>query len=402
MRVLFVIPALAAIYGGPSKIATALSAALGRRRGVTVDLVTTNAAGSENLAVPHSGWQETNAGYRLRHFQRLGRAEYKFSISLFLWFWRHVSEYDAVLAISIFNFPALACALACRARRVPYVINPQGMLEPWALSYKGRKKQTYYRWIERLLVLKGAAAIQALNENEAENIRKLRLGPPLVILPNGISAEEAEEADGLDVEAFYRRVPQARDKALILFMHRIDPKKGLDLLARSVALIQKRFSNLHVVVAGPDNIGFTETARGYFAASEVSKEVVTFTGMLEGAVKRGALATAHLFVLPSYSEGFSMAVLEAMAAGLPCVITSACNFPEAGEARVAKVVPARPETFAEALSELLASPKDAVEMGQRARAFVMTHYTWDSIAGCLVKILEDTIPSKTRREAISA
>jgi glycosyltransferase involved in cell wall biosynthesis len=394
MRILVVIPALGAIYGGPSKIATELAAALGRRASLTVDLVTTNANGPDNLTVPCSIWQETNVGYRLKYFQRLGRSEYKLSPALFVWLWRQVKEYDAVLVISIFNFPVLACALACRVKQVPYSVNPQGMLEPWALGYKVWKKQAYYRIIERPLVLRRARAIQALNECEAENIRKLKLGPPVVTLPNGVDRSELEPAAESDREAFLSRFSQTRDKTRILFLHRIDPKKGLDLLARSLSAIRARHPMAHLVIAGPDNIGFTDKARSYFTAAGLGDDTVTFTGMLEGAARRGALASAEVFVLPSYSEGFSMAVLEAMAAGLPCVITTGCNFPEAGEAGVARVVPAEAEACAKALEDLLANPKEAMEMGRRAREFVRAHYTWDAIAERMEEILKTAVANR--------
>lgn len=391
MRILFVIPALSAVYGGPSKVAVECVAAMARR-GMAVDLITTNANGSDNLeiACPDS-WLEKSEGYRLRYFRRLGRTEYKFSTALVAWLWRRVRDYDAVLISSNFNFPVLATALACRASRVPYLITPHGMLEPWALAYKARKKKLYYRCVERPLVLRGASAIQALNRNEAENIRKLELGPPVVTLPNGVDRHEAEAVADSDKEAFLSRFPQARDKTLILFLHRIDPKKGLDLLAQAFAKIQARFPRAHVVVAGPDNIGFAGVARGFFATAGVSDDAFTFTGMLEGPAKHGAFAASSVFVLPSYSEGFSMAVLEAMAAGLPCVITTACNFPEAGEAGVAKVVPAESVAFADALEELLASPTEAVEMGRRARELILKDYTWNSIAERLVKLLETMV-----------
>ncbi len=265
------------------------------------------------------------------------------------------------------------------------------MLEPWALSHKPWKKQTYYRWIERPLVLRGASVIQALNESEAQNIRALRLRPPVVVVPNGIDRQDAVEVDDSDREAFLNRFPQVRDKTVILFLHRIDPKKGLDLLAKAFGSISRQFPNTHLVVAGPDNVGFTETARGYFKGAGVDDSAFTFTGMLEGSLKRSALAAATVFVLPSYSEGFSMAVLEAMAAALPCVVTTGCNFPEAGEAGAANVVPAEAEPLAQALAELLANPETAREMGRRARELVLKDYTWDSIAERMLEVLRTKV-----------
>ena len=386
-KILVVIPALGPIYGGPSKLAPALAAALARR-GLEVDLVTTDANGPNRLEVPLDRWVERD-GCRFRYFPRWGRAEYKVSGSLLRWLWRHVRDYDVVLGIASFNFPILALALACRARGVPYIINPQGMLEPWALAYKGWKKGAYYRGIERPLILRGARAIQALNRPEAANIEALRLGRPVFVLPNGIDASEAEPPGAADAAAFLDRFPAARDRTVILFLHRVDPKKGLDLLAPTFAVVRSRFPKTHLVIAGPGTAGFGKTARGYFASVGLGEDAVTFTGMLEGGLKRGALAVATAFVAPTRSEGFSMSVLETMAAGIPGVITTGCNFPEADEAGAARVVPFKDKAFAAALSDLLANVEDARTMGCRARRFVLGNYTWDGVAGRLETMLRD-------------
>ena len=139
------IPSLSVTYGGTSKTTPALAAALGRR-GLSVDLVTTDAAGPRRLKVPLGCWVGRD-GFRARYFSRFGNAEYKFSPALFTWLLQHTRDYDLVHINSNFNFPVLACALACRLWGVPYLITPHGMLEPWALGYKAWKKYGYYRWI---------------------------------------------------------------------------------------------------------------------------------------------------------------------------------------------------------------------------------------------------------------
>ena len=343
-------------------------------------MVTTNANGQEVLPVPLGSWTEQD-GYRVRYFPCAGRSEFKLSVRLLGWLLRHVKDYDVVHLTSNFNFPVLAGALACRWRSVPYVLNPQGMLEPWALGYKAWKKRAYYLGVERPLVLRGARAIQALNASEAANIASLELGPSVVTIPNGIEPQDARRGDEADRQAFLDRFPAARGKTLILFLHRVDPKKGLDLLAPAFAAIRPRFPETHVIVAGPDNTNFSGTARGFFEQAGCgSPEAVTFTGMLTGPLKRGAIAAASVFVAPSYSEGFSMSVLEAMAAGLPCVITTGCNFPEAAAANAARVVPPDVQAIAGALEELLADPAAGAEVGRRARDLVMQDYTWDRVA----------------------
>ena len=378
MKILLLIPALGMVYGGTSKLLPALAAALGRR-GIQIDLVTTDANGAATLDVPTGRWIEED-GYRLRYFSRLGRVEYKLSLPLLGWLARHAADYDLLHITSDFNFPVLAAAAVCRWRKVPYLFTPQGMLEPWALGYKARKKRLYYEWIERPLVLRGARALQALNRSEAANIKALQLGPPVIVLPNGTDPAEAGAGGLAKAEVFLDRFPEARGKTLILFLHRVDPKKGLDILAKAYGQVRGRFPQTHLVVAGPDTVGHTAVAQGFFELNGCA-DAVTFTGLLEGDAKHGALAAASVFVAPSYSEGFSMSVLEAMAAGLPCVLTEGCNFPEAGEAGAARIVPTGDAgRFAAELGDLLDRPEVARTLGAHARELVLGRYTWPRIA----------------------
>jgi glycosyltransferase involved in cell wall biosynthesis len=116
--------------------------------------------------------------------------------------------------------------------------------------------------------------------------------------------------------------------------------------------------------------------------------------MLTGELKYAALAAASLYVAPSYSEGFSMSVLEGMAAGLPCIITTGCNFPEAAAAKAAVVVDINAEAVAEALETCLGHPEQSKMMGDRARQFILENYTWDKIAKSLIKVYEKIIDGK--------
>lgn len=390
MKILLLIPALGPVYGGTSKLLPPFAAELARR-GLQVDLVTTSANGPATLDVPTGRWIKQD-GYRLRYFHRLGKVEYKLSLLLLTWLACHVDDYDFVHVHSNFNFPVLAAATMSRWHKIPYFLTPHGMLEPWALGYKAWKKRVYYEWIERPLVLRGARALQALNRSEAENIKALALGPPVVILPNGIDPSEATASGPAQAETFLDRFPVARGKDLLLFLHRIDPKKGLDILAEAYRQVRERFPQTHLIVAGPDTTGYTATARGFFEEGGCA-DAVTFTGLLEGEMKSGALAAASIFVAPSYSEGFSMSVLEAMAAGLPCVLTEGCNFPEAGEEGAASIVPIDAEAFAVALQELLGNRTGRERMGAKARDLVLREYTWDQIAVRFEAICRDLLPA---------
>jgi glycosyltransferase involved in cell wall biosynthesis len=387
MKILIVIPSIGSVYGGPSKIAVELAQSLGHL-GVEVDLVTTNSNGETRLNVELNTWIY-EANYRTQYFDFWYAKDYKISISLSKWLFKNIKNYDLVHTISVFSYMTTIAHWACQIHNIPYVMNPQGMLEPWALSYKSHKKRLYYYLIEKP-ALDRASAIQMLSLAEAEPIEKLNIKAPLVIIPNGIHAEQFENQLDLDPESFYQTFPNTRDRTLILFLARIDPKKGLDLLASAFTKVHTLFPQTHLIIAGPDNIGFLPTAQHYFSEAGCLSSV-TFTGMLTGELKYAALAVANIYIAPSYSEGFSMSVLEGMAAGLPCVITIGCNFPEAATARAAYVVNIDSQEISHALIQCLKNPKEAKIMGECARKLVFNKYTWDRIALQLIELYKSII-----------
>lgn len=395
MHILFVIPAIGNVYGGPSKTVINLAKAL-NSHGVIVDIVTTNANGAESLDIPLQQWL-TESGSRIQYFPYVSLGEYKWSSTLASWLFRHVQDYDLVQSNAIFSLPNAPAHWACQWKKVPYIMTPRGMLEPWALSYKAWKKRLYYALFERP-ALNQVSAIQALASSEANNISALKLKSPIVIVPNGI--HDSDFQNQTKPKIFYQKFPHLRNKKLILFLGRIDPKKGLDILAQAFKLIFPHFPEAHLVVAGPDNIGFLPKAQNFFLEAGCLN-AVTFTGMLTGDLKYAALAAASLYVAPSYSEGFSMSILEGMASGLPCVITTGCNFPEAAEARAAYVVEPTADHVSHALIQCLQDPEAAQSLGYRARHFVCKNYTWDRIATLLIEVYtailnQEPIPSSLK------
>lgn len=379
MNILIIIPALGSVYGGPSKSVVELAQALGRQ-GISVDIVTTNANGSSSLDVPLHTWiAETY--YRIQYFPYWWLNDYKFSWPLTKWLFQHVADYNLVHTNAIFSSCILPAYWACQWHHVPYIITPRGMLEPWALSYKAWKKAFYYALFEKP-ALNRAGAIQMLASTEAEGAKPLNLKAPIVIAPNGIHRQDFETLPA--PEAFYQKFPDTRNKTLILFLGRLDPKKGLDLLAPAFAKVHAQFPQTHLAIAGPDNIGFLPTAQGYFAEAGCLNSV-TFTGMLTGSLKYAALAAASIYVAPSYSEGFSMSVLEGMASGLPCVITTGCNFPEAAAAQAAYVVSINAGELAAALIQCVSTPQEAKAMGYRARHLIFESYTWERISSKMIE-----------------
>lgn len=394
MKVLIFIPYIASKYGGTSKVVTELGQGVSSL-GIKVDIVTTNANSSGTLDIPTNVWVDKKS-YKIKYFSCWYRNDFIVSFSLIIWLVKHVVDYDLVHTNTIFAPLVLLTHWICQWRRIPYIATPHGMLEPWALSYKPWKKRFYYTLFEKL-ALQQASAIQVLANSEANNVKSLGF-KHTVLVPNGIDSQKFKTIS--DPEVFYQRFPSTRNKTLVLFLGRLDPKKGLDLLASAFVKVHDQFPYTHLVVAGPDSIGFLPTAQSYFVQAGCP-EAVTFTGMLTGALKHAALTTASLYVAPSYSEGFSMSVLEGMASGLPCVITTGCNFPEAATAKAAHVVDINANAIADALIWCLSHPQQAKAMGNRAREFIFQNYTWNHAAERLIHSYSAILNQKPLPEYLS-
>ena len=386
MKLLMVTPYLATTYGGTSKSVQELASSLGKLE-LSIDLVTTNANGTSTLDVPLQSWRASDT-YRTRYFSCWHRRDFILSPALTKWLIIHLKGYDCVHTHTVFSPIISFTHWLCKLYKIPYIATPHGMLEPWALKYKAKKKRIYFDWIEKP-GLQNASAVQVIATPEADHLQALGFNQTLLV-QNGLREKEYRVLP--DAELFYQRFPNTRGKPIILFLGRIDPKKGLDLLAPAFATARLRFPESHLVVAGPDSIGFMSTAKKYFEEAGCL-DAVTFTGMLTGEVKQAALTAASVYVAPSYSEGFSMSILEGMASGLPCVITSACNFPEAAAAKAAYVVDVDSQSIGSALLQCLNDTADAKALGDRAKTFILENYTWEQSAGKMIKAYESITKS---------
>lgn len=267
------------------------------------------------------------------------------------------------------------CTAAVRAARTygkPLMISAHGMLDTWALQHKWWKKVPYGAIVERGN-LRAAACLRALTTVEAENYRAFGLRNPVAIIPNGVTIPEESSA-----EPFFKRFPGLRDQRLVLFFGRLHAKKGVHLLVDAWRQIEREFPDAHLVLAGPDD-GALQLAMG--SAADVLRESrITITGLLGGDVKWSALAASSLFVLPSYSEGLSMATLEALWAGLPILITRGCNFREVEAMACTFMTEPSVPAIGASLRDVLKRPKAELrERGSVGAAFVRRRYSWDTV-----------------------
>jgi glycosyltransferase involved in cell wall biosynthesis len=264
------------------------------------------------------------------------------------------------------------------------------MMDRWALSQGRLKKQIYGNLIEWQTVRR-AAALHAVSETEAQDIKRLGFSSELVTIPNGVDVTEFAHLPSRSI--FLKRYPIIADKTVFLFLGRIHPKKGLDLLIRAFCQVAKICPNTVLIIAGPNEIGYQKHLEDALAAGGQLDNCI-FTGMLQPEERLAALAAADIFVLPSYSEGFPIAPIEALAAGLPVILTEACNIPDIEEAGCGLIVNPETTSLAEAMSQLANNRELGKQMGTRGRQLALAKYTWDRIASRMMQVYESVLLGK--------
>jgi len=250
---------------------------------------------------------------------------YAFTPRLVPWLRANRRQYDAVIVNGIWQFHSFGAWSALHNSNTPYVLFTHGMLDPWfkkQYPLKHFKKWLYWPWAE-YRVLRDAQAVLFTCEEE----RVLARGSFWLYHCNEVvvsygTAQPKGDPQG-DLQEFFSRYSSLRGKKLALFMGRVHPKKGCELLIEAFAKVLTQ-PEWHLVIAGPDQVGWQEELN-YRAGHLGLNDRITWTGMISGTLKWGALRAAEVFVLPSHQENFGIAVAEALAAGTPALISNKVN-----------------------------------------------------------------------------
>jgi glycosyltransferase involved in cell wall biosynthesis len=265
----------------------------------------------------------------------------------------------------------------------PLIYHPHGMFEPWILS-RSRWKKCVVHWLFEDRNMRSCRLWRALTPKEADQIRAQGIKAPIVVAPNGVRLEEYSHEAGQASSAELPLMERVRARKKLVFMARVHPKKGLDILLRVWASLNGRRKHWELLIAGPDEDGYQTTVEKIIRDLDLSAST-TFLGPVTGPTKRALLHSADLFVLCSRSEGLPVAVLEAMACGCPVVVTRACNIPEILPEGAGWLCEPETESVSTALREALeCSDSERRQRGRAARALVERHYAWPSIASTIL------------------
>lgn len=393
MRILHVIPSLASRGGGPAKAVIEMCREL-LRRGEDVEIYTTDSDIDGRLEVP-LGRAVSVRGVSVTYFKASLNNYYKISLSIAAALKSTLPRYDLVHINSLYQFSSTMAACYCRRYGIPYIIRPHGTLDPYLYRRHRFRKSVYELLIERRN-LAAAAMVHFTSVEEMELAQSLGLAFHGTVAPLGLETDETPPGCGEIADAAW---PVIKGHKVILFLGRINFKKGLDILAHAFGQIRRHRSDVHLVIAGADNEGLQKEVRSWLTEQGVL-DAVTFTGMVVGELKAALLQRAVMFVLPSYSENFGIAVVEAMSAGLPVVISNKVNiWSDIETAGAGLVVNIDAVELAAAMERLLDDPRLAAEMGARGERLVREQFSWRVAGDRLLKMYQDVLSS--RRSQVS-
>ncbi|AFY30856.1 glycosyltransferase [Calothrix sp. PCC 7507] len=390
MKVLQVIPSISLEMGGPTEVVLNLVRAT-RQLGVDVEIVTTNDDGNALLDVPlHQRvlYKEVPIWFFPRAAARM--KDYIFSADLAPWLWHHIRDYDLLETHYLFSYAPTCAGAIARRQKIPYLVNTMGQLSPWALAQSRRKKQVYSWLIERHH-LNRAAVIHCTAAGEVEDVRNFKVKTPIVTLPLGVNQPHLLPDAKQKLRHVYGISPET---PVVLFLSRLHYKKRPELLLQALSTLAEQNQDFHLILAGSGETGYENELKNLASSLGITNRV-SFAGFVMGEDKDLLLQGSDFFVLPSFSENFGIAVAEAMAVGLPVVITPGVQIaPEVATAEAGLVVEGMLEPLVEAIAQLLKSPSLRQRLGDNGQQLVKQRYSWEAIAQNLSSVYSAVIHKK--------
>ncbi len=377
MKVLHIIPSVGQVRGGTSTAALDMVKAL-RNTGIDAEIATTNDNGVSVLDVPlnqRTEYEEVPVYFFPRFSPAIASIrEFAFSRQLTAWLRQNIAKYDVLHIHAIFSYPSTVAMAIARLQGIPYIVIPHGLLCEWSLQQSAYKKGIYLKLIERAN-LNHSQALHFTSAKEQQEVSHLGLKTPHFILPHGLSIPAS--------------IPNARhrlrkelqisaDEPVILFLSRLHIKKGLDYLIPALGkLTHHRFT---FVLAGNGSPEYEAEIESLLVSHGI-RDRTHVVGFVEGERKDLLLQGSDLFALTSHSENFAVVVLEALAVGLPVLVTPGVALASIVKQHTLGYVPEMDVlAITHAIDNFLKHPQAAEEMSDRGRKLVMEKYTWEKIA----------------------
>ena len=316
---------------------------------------------------------------------------YLYNARLAPWLYEHARDYDAVIVNGIWQYHSFGAWRALRKMNLPYFVFTHGMMDPWfkqTYPLKHLKKWLYLPWAE-YRVLRDARAVLFTSDDERLLARRsfwLYKAREVVVAYG--TKSPPDKSDALR-EAFVLAYPVLRGKRVLLFLSRIQEKKGCDLLIDAFAQVAKQDSQLHLLMAGPDQTGWVSALKQQATRLGISDRI-TWPGMLQGDLKWGAFYASEAFVLPSHQENFGIAVAEALGCGLPVLISDKVNIWREIQSDGAGIVNSDTAsgTFQTLQTWLAMTTAHRGQMGRLAKESFSKRFTVEAMARSLLETIQ--------------
>ncbi|MEM6937254.1 MAG: glycosyltransferase [Pseudomonadota bacterium] len=382
MRVLHIIPSIAPCRGGPSAAVVPMISAL-READVESALLTTNDNGPDNSDIPLGDWFE---------YQDVPVLAFPRNLKGMRWYDEHIvapgaldwlrengAQWDLVHVHAVFSYLSSQAMRWARLASRPYLCRPLGQLCLWSLGQKSTRKRVYLRLLEKAN-LEAADRVHFTSRQEQLECQQAGLSVRGLVVPHGINLPvvRSPETDHKCVE------PEASNDAeamtSILFLGRLDRKKGLERLLAAFSQVAASLPGAVLTVAGSGDASYVTNLRTRADELELGDRV-RFVGWVQGAEKHALLESADLFVLPSYSENFGVAVLEALSYGLPVLVSEAVALAaEVDEAGAGLVVSGSEPSIADGLLKLGKDFGLRRRMSSAGRQLAGERFSWPGVA----------------------
>ena len=355
--------------GGPPKIIYD-HAVVQMKLGAEVTILTPISDGQKIYAIPE--------GAKVITCKRHWFAKYwaEFSPELYSWIKAHGNEYDVIHIHGVWHFAGVAPYLA--GIKTAKCITTHGLLDSWTIG-KGYWKKMLFGFLFQKRILKNTELIQINNTDEQADLKRF-LGlehPNVQIIPNGMNLSDFEKLPAKNT--FREKYSIPNDKKIILFLSRINLKKGLDLLLPAFKEIASQRNDCLLIMAGPDDGYLAETE--HFIQNNHLQDKIKLVGMITGEDKLAAFADANIFALPSHSEGFSIATLEALISGIPSLLSDRVGFGEAiRENHAAHLVDLNVGSIVEGLNKMLDNQQYCDDLSKNGIALVKNKYDIEIVA----------------------
>ena len=319
------------------------------------------------------------------------KGSYQYNSKLVPWLQSHANEYDAVIINGLWQYHSFgAWRVLCRMK-VPYFVFTHGMLDPWfkyAYPIKHIKKWIYWPFAEYRVLKDASAVFFTCEEEKVLALKSFWLYKVREHVINFGTKAPPHDREVL-AESFYEIYPELHKKRLLLFLSRIQEKKGCDILIQAFAKVAAKYSNLHLVIAGPNQNNHQEKLQTLAEDLGIS-ERISWTGMLQGDIKWGAFYASEAYVLPSHQENFGISVVEALGCGIPVLISNKINIWREIEFDNAGIVNADTVAGTEkTLRQWLAFDNEQrYQMGVNSRCCFEKRFTVDVMAHSIVSAIK--------------